>query len=384
MKRADTLATRLCGAVCTAGNLLREWRTRPASAFRRPRNPWARLADARQFDALLARYPAEPLDGAGCRIGILKGFDLHYRRYEQACRELAVEHRVLDLTAANWITAVRTSGCNGFIAHPTPYTLPMRELFAERLHIIDTELGWPVHPDATALWLYESKRRMAYWLEANAVPHPETRMFYDREAAFAFAAGADYPLICKTDLGSSAGGVYLVKRRAQAFRLIARAFGGGLLGRGRDPRDREWGCILFQQYVADAREFRVVQIGESWFAHEKIPHARTGFHSGSGTAAWNIPSDTVFECCRETGRKGGFRAMNYDVFVTRDGGCLVNELQAVFAAYNPSQMYRDGVPGRMRYDETGWRFEEGVYGRNGCADLRIEELVGRVQEQMKT
>ena len=380
-KTSIGLSIRLHGGLCTLGNLMREWRANPSRMWRRHRNPWARLADPRQFDDLLARYPLAPLDSTGCRIGILKGYDQQYRRYENACRELNVPHQVLDVAASDWLAQVRASGCNGFIAHPTPYTRPMRDVFAERLHILSKDLGLPVHPDDNSLWLYESKRRMAYWLEAHDVPHPATHVFYDRKSAFTFASAATYPMICKTDLGSSAGGVFMVRRRGQAFRLITRAFGAGLLGRGRDPRDREWSEILFQTYIPNAREFRVIQIGDSWFAHEKIAHAETGFHSGSGTSAWNVPPDRVFDFCREAGGKGGFRAMNYDVFMTPAGELMINELQAVFAAYNPSQMYRDGIPGRMVFADNCWHFEEGVFCRNGCANLRVAELVGRIRAQ---
>lgn len=390
MKRPSgmTLATaarvRLHGIVCTAGNLLREFRANPLRLWRHSHSPWARLEGSRQFDALLARYPASPIDSAGCRIGVLKDFGQHYCRYEKACRELAVDHRVIDLTAPDWLSAVRTSGCDGFIAHPDPYTLPWKTLFDERLRILHVDLGYPVHPDLNALWFYESKRRMAYWLEANAVAHPGTRVFYDRKAAFAFAAGAAYPMICKTDLGSSAGGVVLLRRRGQAFRLIARAFGAGLLGRGRDPRDREWGFILFQQYCAGVREFRIIQIGDSWFGYEKLTSRQDGFHSGSGKTSLTLPPEKVFDLAREVSLKGGFTAMSYDVFMCPDGTVLVNELQVMFYAYNPSQMYHEGIPGRMRHDGTGWRFEEGLYCRNGCANLRIAELVGRLRATKST
>lgn len=58
---------------------------------------------------------------------------------------------------------------------------------------------------------------------------------------------------------------------------------------------------------------------------------------------------------------------------------MKREAAFAFAAYNPSQMYREGVPGRMRHDGTGWRFEEGVFCRNGCANLCVRELVCRIQ-----
>ena len=362
-----------------ASNLARFLLEAPEIVLRRPANPWGHLKDAEQYADLFARYPVRPLDAAGVKLGIFKDFNGDYRKYVKACEELQVAHATLDLAAATWMEDARASGCHGFICHPSAFTQPLKAMFEERLDVLARELKQPLHPRPEELWFYESKRRMAYWLEAHGVPHPETRAFYDRDEAFAFAARADYPLVCKTDLGSSSSGVVVVRRPAQAFRLVARAFAGGLAGRRRDPRDREWGSVLFQRYVPDAREYRVIQIGDSWFGHEKIADARTGLHSGSGQSAWNVPPPEIFDFCRGIALRGGFEAMDYDVLVDERGKLLINELQAVFSAYNPSQMYRDGVPGRLRHVAGAWQFEEGLFCRNGCANLRVEWLVRKIQ-----
>ena len=362
-----------------ASNLARFLLEAPEIVLRRPANPWGHLKDAEQYADLFARYPVRPLDAAGVKLGVFKDFNGDYRKYVKACEELQVAHQVLDLAAAPWMEDARVCGCHGFICHPSAFTQPLKAMFEERLDVLARELKRPMHPRPEELWFYESKRRMAYWLEAHGVPHPETRVFYDRDEAFAFAARADYPLVCKTDLGSSSSGVVVVRRPAQAFRLVARAFAGGLSGRRRDPRDREWGSVLFQRYVPDAREYRVIQIGDSWFGHEKIADARTGLHSGSGQSAWNVPPPEIFDFCRGIALQGGFEAMDYDVLVDEKGKLLINELQAVFSAYNPSQMYRDGVPGRLRHVGGAWRFEEGLFCRNGCANLRVEWLMRKIQ-----
>ncbi len=369
---------RACSA---ARNAIRSWLNRPSTLWQRQRNPWERLADQHQFESLFNRYPVHPVRAEGITLGVLKGFDDTWQHYARACHELNVGYQEINLTTHDWLRRVENSDCDGFIAHPLPRTIPWKTMFEERLFVIGRDLQKPLHPGLAELWLYESKRRMAYWLEAHDIPHAPTMIFYDLDDAMAYAAAADYPMVCKTDLGSSADGVTLVRSRAQAYRLIAKAFAGGLAGRARDPRDREWGTILFQQYIAKAREFRVIQIGDAWFAHEKAAHEQTGFHSGSGRSKWNIPSFDVFDFCRSISQQGGFRSMNYDVLVDKNERCFVNELQAMFAAYNPSQMYREGVPGRMICDESGWRFQEGLFCRNRCANPRVEMLVEEIRER---
>jgi hypothetical protein len=54
-----------------------------------------------------------------------------------------------------------------------------------------------------------------------------------------------------------------------------------------DPRDRQWGSVLFQQYIPDAREWRMIRIGDSFFGYEKIKVGE--FHSGSHKWSYSRP-----------------------------------------------------------------------------------------------
>jgi hypothetical protein len=74
--------------------------------------------------------------------------------------------------------------------------------------------------------------------------------------------------------------------------------------------------------------------------------------------------------------------MSLDVFETKDGRFLVNELHPVWGVEEPSEMYVEGRPGRFVYEEAtrSWRFEEGVFCQNASCNLRIHtllELLGR-------
>ncbi len=64
-----------------------------------------------------------------------------------------------------------------------------------------------------------------------------------------------------------------------------------------------------------------------------------------------------------------------DVFETQDGRMLINELQSVFWAIDPAQMYVNGIPGRYKRIGDQFVFEEGRFCRNACCNARIEDLL---------
>ena len=61
--------------------------------------------------------------------------------------------------------------------------------------------------------------------------------------------------------------------------LIYKAFRRGIVPRGHNPMDRQWGYVYLQEYLKDAEEWRMIRIGESYFGYRK---EKVGdFHSGS-------------------------------------------------------------------------------------------------------
>src|SRR5438309_3428217 len=120
----------------------------------------------------------------------------------------------------------------------------------------------------------------------------------------------------------------------------------------------------------------MVRIGNSFFGH---PKGRIGdFHSGSGAVLWDVPEPRHLDFLAAVTDKGGFYSMDVDVFETREGHLMVNELQTVFGTgYSIDQLRVNGVPGRFvrkpPHDE--WVFEPGDFARNACANERIRYII---------
>lgn len=323
-------------------------------------------------------------DGASVnRVGILADWCQQHYHYIAACLEMGVSYRVLDIGADDWMDQVGKSGCQGFLAWPLIWNTRLKRLWDDRVFILTQVMGRPVFPSRLELWLYESKMRIRDWLAAADLPRPRTWVFHREDQARRFLKEAPLPVVVKSDLGARSHGVRIVRTRSAAASILRDAFGSGKAVGGLDRRDRQWGYIIVQEYLPEVEEWRLVRVGDSYFCRYKI--RKGDFHSGSGDIVWARPTRQMLDLARRVTDKGGFRSMNVDMFRTRDGRLLVNELHALFGGkplpdgeYNGRYLYRA--------DEDAWYFERGDFFRNICADLRVEQLLrdlgGETEERL--
>lgn len=308
-------------------------------------------------------------------LGIIEEFDNNHLPYVAACEDLGVRYKTIDISGPDWIPLVRGCGCDAFLVWPSFKASIWKRMFDERLKVMVEQMRKTIYPTYNEVWLNESKLRMSYWLGANGIPHSGTWVFYSREEALEFAREVDLPLVAKHDMGSGGAGVEILRSRSAVVRHVNKRFGKGMVCRGADGRDREWGSVLFQEFLPGVAEWRMIRIGESYFGHQKLKEGE--FHSGSGKIGWYDPPRALLDFIRELTDNAGYTAINVDIFETPDGRYVVNEIQSHFAAYVESQMYINDRPGRYLYDYSHreWRFEQGVFCRNSCCNLRVKALL---------
>lgn len=314
-------------------------------------------------------------------LGILKEFWHTHRHYVNACNDLKVRYKVLDIAGPDWQDVVRNSGCDVFLVVPSVNFSSWKQMYDERVRTLAEDLGRPIFPCYGALWMWESKRRMHYWLEANRVSHPKTWVFYDRSQALAFADTAELPIVFKSNMGSGASGVIIFRERSALRSHINRCFRKGYSNYRRGPNDKEVGSVLFQEYLDDAREWRMVRIGASYFGFEKLKSG--SFHSGSHLRSYGMPPSELLDFARDVFDQGGFSSLSLDIFVTKDGRFLVNELQTYFGIIDNHEMcVVDGAAGRVLYDAAGgWRFEPGSFCQNYLYNQRVLCVLDMLRQQ---
>lgn len=342
------------------------------------------------------------------RLVILRNeVDSDHLLWIRACEQLAdrVDHVVIDLTKDDWLARFQEGRFDGVLAQPTGWSAAMKALYEERIAHIEECAHLPMIPSVSEIRIYENKRALAHWLRVHGVPHPETHVFEDPVAALAFIRSAAYPLVAKTSLGAGGSGVRILRSAESAAAYVEQTFHGSGAPRDVGPKWRKPGLarrmlrkltdpaavfarlreyrllrndaqkdhVLFQAFVPHKYEWRVVRIGDSFFAHKKLVAADKA--SGSLLKEYGDPPKDLLDFARELTDRHGFRSVAVDMFEAPDGGFLVNEIQCVFGQSDPHQMIVDDVPGRYRWLKGKWSFEPGDYTRFECYLLRSEYML---------
>jgi len=323
------------------------------------------------------------------------------------CSEDDIEYKVVDITASNWLENVLSDNFDCFLARPSRSVGFYKQLYDERLFVINRILNKSIYPSFGELLIYENKRMLAYWLEAHGIPHPQTWIFYDRDEALRFIAQCTLPVVAKTWIGASGSGVRIIRDRRDLEEYVIRVFSergiirrwGPNLRRGdlwrrfvarlkdvpksyryfRDKRaaavmsPQRWFMIL-QRYVECQFEWRCVCIGDSYFAHKKLK-GRGKMYSGTSKVGWEKPPERLLDFVRDVCDRGKFFSQAVDIFETEGGAYLVNELQCFFGSKNPHQMIIDGKPGRYVFRDDQWIFEQGNFNSNNSFDLRLKHVI---------
>ena len=258
------------------------------------------------------------------------------------------------------------------------------------------------------MFIYENKRFLSFWLKANKIPHPETNVFYNESEAFEFLKTSAFPIVGKINIGASGSGVLILKNISQATEYIKQAFSEKGLGKRVGPNlqkgnfvkrglhyvlnpsdiskkiekykeignDRQSGFVILQEFIPHEFEWRVVRIGDSFFAHKKmVVHEKA---SGSLIKNYDNPPLSLLDFVKEITDKHNFRSQAIDIF-EHQKKYLVNEMQCIFGQSDDYQMKVNGVVGRYIFSYGKWIFEEGNFNTNQCFDLRLQWVLSRFE-----
>ena len=342
--------------------------------------------------------------------GILKNeFDDNHENWINACNKYNQEYDVIDLTKFNWLKRIRSSSLDGFLTCPSGRESLYKELYDERIYIINKIMNKFCYPSFDEIVIHENKKFLAYWLEANKIPHPKTYVFYDQTEALKFVEIIDLPIVTKFNIGASGKGVKIFRNRNELKKYISEAFTKGIqqnwwpnLKMGawffrlkkiiKNPsrikkrikvykkvyQEIQKGFIIIQEYIPHAYEWRIVKIGDSYFGHQKV---KTG-DKASGTKGINyiLPSEKQLDFVRYLCSQHGFNSMAVDAFEDINGGLLVNELQTIFGHVQTHICEKDGKPGRLLFGGNKWYFEEGMFNTNLSYDLRLEHAISLIEK----
>ncbi len=315
-------------------------------------------------------------DNSPIKVGIIYGRMQYHKYWIAACRHFSISYQIIYLERNDWLEQVQSSGCSVYVVWPDISTLETKQMFDERLRIMEQELKVDIYPSIKEIWLYENKRVQYYWLKSNHFPVINTHVFYNCKEAVNYLKNANYPVVLKSNLGASASGVYIVEDRRKAIKMVKKFIHFGFKLKRKSANKKQKGSVYIQDYLTDLKEWRMVRIGDSFFGHGKDMKGQ--FHSGSGSANWNMPPQKAFELLKEITEVGGFSSMDVDIFEDKNGDLFVNELQTVFGnSIAKEQMKIDGVAGRYILEDNNWVFEKGSFCENHLCNLRLQYILER-------
>lgn len=328
--------------------------------------------------------------------------------WENACehRKDDVDYEVISLTGNDWLEQIKKADADWYVFKPSHVNSYYKQLYDERVLIMEEELGLNIFPSRKEVFLYENKRYLSFFLKSNGIPHPKTDIFYNKAEANAFLSKESFPIVGKTNIGASGSGVTIIKSLVEAKDYVEDVFTGkgakqrtgpntekpGIVKRGfkllMNPtklahrvstyknvgKEQQTQFVIFQRHTPHDHEWRAVRIGDSFFAHKKMKLGEKA--SGSLLKNYDNPPIELFDFVKEVTDRFKLYSQAVDVFETEDG-FLINEMQCIFGQSDPYQMLVDGKMGRYISKEGNWLFEEGDFAKNQCYDLRIDFMLSR-------
>lgn len=319
-----------------------------------------------------------------------------------------VDYVVIDLTKNTWLDEIRKHQADVYLLKPGGYNSSFKQLYDERVLIMEEELGLMVYPSRKEVFIYENKRFLSFWLQANNINHPKTDVFYFQNEALKHLNKVSFPIVAKTNIGASGAGVTILKDNSTAVQYVKDVFNGKGASKRVGPNLEKGGLflramklltnpkklrnkflsysiiskssqtdfVILQEFVPHSFEWRVVRIGDSFFAHKKLLSGEKA--SGSLLKGYDNPPLDLLYFVKEITDKHGFYSQAVDVFES-DRGYLVNEMQCIFGQSDSFQMQVDGIDGRYLYRDNQWIFEQGDFNGNESFDLRIGHVLNMLK-----
>jgi len=328
-----------------------------------------------------------------------------------ACENMNVEYTVIDLISSNWFETLTRTNCDFLLTRPPGNLMHEKNMYDERLYIIDNYTSFRMYPTYTECFLYENKKLLSYFLKANNIPHPATQVFYSKPEALDFITTSSFPIVGKTSIGASGSGVRFINTHSDAVKYINQAFSkhgtrrevgpskatgspskwikkslsnpGYLMNKLRAYRSihshGERDFVLFQEYIPHTFEWRAARIGESYFAHKKVLFGSKA--SGSKEIDYVEPPVSLLDFVHELCERFSFTFMAIDILEYPEGKYLVNELQTLFGHVQDFIMSISSIPGRYVLNQHDWVFQPGDFNSNESYDLRLKTII-RIEEGM--
>lgn len=299
-------------------------------------------------------------------------------RWISYCEREGIAYKVVDAFASDIVAQVKD--CDAFLWHHS-HAHGKDVITAKRILFALEHAGIPVFPNFRTGWFFDDKVAQKYLLEAMDAPVVPSFVFYDKQSALDWANNTAFPKVFKLKGGAGSANVRLVRSKAEAEKLVNKAFGrgfpsydawGGLkerISRWRNGKDsftnvlkglgrfvyktdldktfgREKGYAYFQEFMPDNDfDLRIVLVDNRAFAVKRLVRKGDFRASGSGSIIYaknEIDSHCV-QIAFDVNQKLQSQSIAFDFIFDSEKQPLIVEISYGYAveAYDPCPGYWD-------------------------------------------
>lgn len=145
-------------------------------------------------------------------------------RWIEYCKKNGIDYKIVNAYDSDIISQV--SDCDAFMWHH--HQAKMADtLFARQLIYSLEAKGIKCFPDFNTTWHFDDKVGQKYLLEAIGAPLVPSYVFYSKQKALDWIDKMEFPKVFKLRGGAGAVNVSLAHTKAEARKLVKKAFGRG-------------------------------------------------------------------------------------------------------------------------------------------------------------
>jgi len=160
-------------------------------------------------------------------------------RWIAYCDKQKIPYKLVNCYANNLIEQL--GGCTALMWHFNQGS-HRDTIIAKQILFALEHTGFKVFPDFKSSWHFDDKVAQKYLFERIGAPLVPSHVFLDKKEALVWAAKTEFPKVFKLRGGAGSQNVKLVHSRAQAVKIIHKAFGKGF------PKYDAWGSLKERWY----------------------------------------------------------------------------------------------------------------------------------------
>lgn len=279
------------------------------------------------------------------------------------CKEHSIPFKLVNCYRTDIIQQVQD--CDALMWHHQGTSF--KDVLAAKNILFSLEhTGLKVFPSFHNNWHFDDKVAQMYLLQSIKAPLVPSYVFYDKESALNWIGKIEFPLVFKLKKGDASKNVRLLKSRAEAKRVIKRAFGKGfspfnrighlkeryrkykvgddsLLGVLKGIRrvfypplyarmlGREKGYVYFQEFMPNNLfDIRLVVIEDKAYGMKRVVREGDFRASGSGRFIYDKLDVNVVKIAFEVAQKLKMQTVAFDFIYNRLGQPLIVEMSYGF------------------------------------------------------